>query len=55
MKWQCFRFIVPPSLLLAFPESSLARRGWPYARYKGEKMDLFELNRVGAKETAHEL
>jgi hypothetical protein len=50
-----FRFIVPPSLLLAFPEFSLVRRRWPYARYKGEKMDLLEVNRVGAKETAHEL
>jgi hypothetical protein len=55
MKWQCFRFIVPPSLLWVFPEFSLVRRGWPYAIYKEEKMDLFEVNRVGARETAHEL
>jgi hypothetical protein len=49
MKWQCFRFIVPPSLLWVFPEFSLVRRGWPYAIYKEEKMDLFEVNRVGAQ------
>jgi hypothetical protein len=55
MKWQCFGFIVPPSLLLVFPEFSLVRRGWRYAIYKEEKMDLVELNRVGARETAHEL
>jgi hypothetical protein len=26
-----------------------------YAIYKEEKMDLFEVNRVGARETGHEL
>ena len=43
MKWPyLFGFIVPPGLLLVFPELSLVRCGRPHAVHMHEEKDIYE-------------
>jgi hypothetical protein len=56
MKWQCcFDFIVPPGLLLVFPEFSLVRYGRPYTMHMDEDRDIREFDRARSTEARNEL
>ena len=56
MKWQCcFDFIVPPGLLLVFPEFSLVRYGRPYTMHMDEEQDIREFAHARSTKATNEL